>query len=124
MRAVSPFEAPCLPFMTFARLSAPWLILSVSFSVHLQVYVNYKLKSVAHLPWRALCYKVGKCPVAHFLASTVHPDSRLATQAFTTFVDDVFAWIVELPLAHRCSSSLPLPACPGRAAAANTLDLL
>ena len=34
-----------------------------------QIFINYKLKSVAHMPWRVLIYK-----------------------AFNTFIDDVFAW--------------------------------
>lgn len=44
-----------------------------------QLYINYRLKSVAHLPWRALMYK-----------------------AFNTFIDDVFAFgIIEMPMTHR-----------------------
>ena len=43
-----------------------------------QLYVNYRLKSVAHLPWKVFLYKI-----------------------FTTFVDDVFAFLVEMPLKHR-----------------------
>jgi len=43
-----------------------------------QLFVNYKLKSVAHLPWRAFMYK-----------------------AFNTFIDDVFAFIITMPTAHR-----------------------
>ncbi|XP_057328867.1 lipid scramblase CLPTM1L [Microplitis mediator] len=43
-----------------------------------QLFVNYKLKSVAHLPWRAFMYK-----------------------AFNTFIDDVFAFIITMPVAHR-----------------------
>jgi len=43
-----------------------------------QLFVNYKLKSVAHLPWRAFTYK-----------------------AFNTFIDDVFAFIIVMPTAHR-----------------------
>mmetsp|Transcript_14208 Transcript_14208/g.36784 ORF Transcript_14208/g.36784 Transcript_14208/m.36784 type:complete len:173 (-) Transcript_14208:57-575(-) len=43
-----------------------------------QLFVNYKLKSVAHLPWRMLFYK-----------------------AFNTFVDDAFAMLVSMPTAHR-----------------------
>lgn len=43
-----------------------------------QLFVNYKLKSVAHLPWRAFMYK-----------------------AFNTFIDDVFAFIIIMPTAHR-----------------------
>ncbi|XP_034947585.1 cleft lip and palate transmembrane protein 1-like protein isoform X1 [Chelonus insularis] len=43
-----------------------------------QLFVNYKLKSVAHLPWKAFMYK-----------------------AFNTFIDDVFAFIITMPVAHR-----------------------
>ncbi|XP_065913590.1 lipid scramblase CLPTM1L-like [Dysidea avara] len=43
-----------------------------------QLFVNYKLKSVAHLPWRAFMYK-----------------------AFNTFIDDVFAFIITMPTSHR-----------------------
>lgn len=43
-----------------------------------QLFVNYKLKSVAHLPWKAFMYK-----------------------AFNTFIDDVFAFIITMPMAHR-----------------------
>ncbi|KAK7114533.1 hypothetical protein V1264_000586 [Littorina saxatilis] len=43
-----------------------------------QLFLNYKLKSVAHLPWRAFMYK-----------------------AFNTFIDDVFAFIISMPTAHR-----------------------
>ena len=43
-----------------------------------QLFVNYRLKSVAHLPWRALMYK-----------------------AFNTFIDDVFAFVIKMPTMHR-----------------------
>ncbi|KAL8613870.1 hypothetical protein ACOMHN_032860 [Nucella lapillus] len=43
-----------------------------------QLFLNYKLKSVAHLPWRAFMYK-----------------------AFNTFIDDVFAFVISMPTAHR-----------------------
>lgn len=43
-----------------------------------QLFVNYKHKSVAHLPWKAFMYK-----------------------AFNTFIDDVFAFIITMPTAHR-----------------------
>lgn len=43
-----------------------------------QLFVNYKLKSVAALPWRAFMYK-----------------------AFNTFIDDFFAFIITMPTAHR-----------------------
>jgi len=45
-----------------------------------QLYINYKLKSVEHLPWRALTYK-----------------------AMNTFVDDVAALLIDMPLMHRLS---------------------
>ncbi|KAL2711622.1 cleft lip and palate transmembrane protein 1-like protein isoform X1 [Vespula squamosa] len=43
-----------------------------------QLFINYKLKSVAHLPWRTFMYK-----------------------AFNTFIDDIFAFIITMPTAHR-----------------------
>jgi len=43
-----------------------------------QLYINYRLKSVAHLPWKVFVYKI-----------------------FNTFVDDVFAFIIEMPLKHK-----------------------
>jgi hypothetical protein len=43
-----------------------------------QLYLNYRLKSVAHMPWRAMTYK-----------------------ALNTFVDDFFSFIVKMPTLHR-----------------------
>ncbi|RKP07191.1 cleft lip and palate transmembrane protein 1-domain-containing protein, partial [Thamnocephalis sphaerospora] len=44
-----------------------------------QLFINYKLKSVAHMPWRTFMYK-----------------------ALNTFVDDLFAfWIIRMPMLHR-----------------------
>jgi len=43
-----------------------------------QLFINYKLKSVAHLPFRALIYK-----------------------ALNTFIDDLFAFIIKMPTLHR-----------------------
>ena len=43
-----------------------------------QLYINYKLKSVAHLPWKVFLYKI-----------------------FNTFVDDAFAFLIEMPMKHR-----------------------
>ncbi|XP_017900166.1 PREDICTED: cleft lip and palate transmembrane protein 1-like protein isoform X4 [Capra hircus] len=43
-----------------------------------QLFVNYKMKSVAHLPWKAFTYK-----------------------AFNTFIDDVFAFVITMPTSHR-----------------------
>jgi len=45
-----------------------------------QLYINYKLKSVEHLPWRALTYK-----------------------AMNTFVDDIAALLIDMPMMHRLS---------------------
>ena len=43
-----------------------------------QLYINYKFKSIAHLPTRAFLYKV-----------------------FETFIDDAFAFVVDMPWKHR-----------------------
>lgn len=63
-----------------------WLVESLANGVYAfgflfmlpQLFVNYKLKSVAHLPWRAFTYK-----------------------AFNTFIDDLFAFIIVMPTTHR-----------------------
>merc|ERR1711955_184730 len=39
---------------------------------------NYKLKSVAHLPWRMMTYK-----------------------ALNTFIDDIFAFVIKMPTMYR-----------------------
>ena len=43
-----------------------------------QLFINHRLKSVAHLPMKALMYK-----------------------AFNTFIDDVFAFLIHMPTLHR-----------------------
>ncbi|CAB3989747.1 cleft lip and palate transmembrane 1 homolog [Paramuricea clavata] len=43
-----------------------------------QLFINYKMKSVAHLPWRMLTYK-----------------------ALNTFIDDLFAFIIKMPTLYR-----------------------
>ncbi|RNA33977.1 cleft lip and palate transmembrane protein -like [Brachionus plicatilis] len=43
-----------------------------------QLFINYKLKSVAHLPWRMMTYK-----------------------ALNTFIDDLFAFVIEMPTMYR-----------------------
>lgn len=45
-----------------------------------QLYINYKLKSVAHMPWKTFLYK-----------------------ALNTFIDDLFAFsgIIKMPWLHR-----------------------
>ncbi|CAJ0576638.1 unnamed protein product, partial [Mesorhabditis spiculigera] len=43
-----------------------------------QLFINYKLKSVAHLPWRMLSYKF-----------------------INTFIDDLFAFVIKMPTMYR-----------------------
>ena len=43
-----------------------------------QLFINYKLKSVAHMPWKTFMYK-----------------------ALNTFIDDLFAFIIKMPTLHR-----------------------
>jgi hypothetical protein len=43
-----------------------------------QIYINYRLKSVAHMPWKAMVYK-----------------------SLNTFIDDLFAFIIKMPTMHR-----------------------
>ena len=45
-----------------------------------QLFMNYKLKSVAHLPWKFMIYR-----------------------ALNTFIDDLFAFIIRMPTMHRVS---------------------
>lgn len=45
-----------------------------------QLFINYKLKSVAHLPWRRFVYR-----------------------AINTFIDDLFSFIIRMPTMHRLS---------------------
>ena len=45
-----------------------------------QLYINYKLRSVAHLPWKQLSYKF-----------------------FNTIIDDLFAFCIKMPPLHRLS---------------------
>lgn len=43
-----------------------------------QLFINYRLKSVAHMPWRTFIYK-----------------------ALNTFIDDLFAFVIRMPTLHR-----------------------
>uniref|UniRef100_A0A7S4JSW0 Uncharacterized protein n=1 Tax=Prymnesium polylepis TaxID=72548 RepID=A0A7S4JSW0_9EUKA len=45
-----------------------------------QLFINYKLKSTAHMPWKTFMYK-----------------------SLNTFVDDLFAFIIVMPTMHRLS---------------------
>eukprot|EP00477_Mikrocytos_mackini_P002057 GAHX01002251.1.p1 GENE.GAHX01002251.1~~GAHX01002251.1.p1 ORF type:complete len:572 (-),score=88.98 GAHX01002251.1:34-1749(-) len=63
-----------------------WLLISLAGSVYMfgfilmcpQVYINYKMKSVAHMPGKMLMYK--------FL---------------NTIIDDLFSWVIKMPLLSR-----------------------
>ena len=65
-----------------------WLITSASSGVYAfgfvlmtpQLFLNYKMKSVAHLPWRVLAYK-----------------------SLNTFIDDLFSFIIRMPIEARIS---------------------
>mmetsp|Transcript_33033 Transcript_33033/g.72448 ORF Transcript_33033/g.72448 Transcript_33033/m.72448 type:complete len:674 (-) Transcript_33033:38-2059(-) len=43
-----------------------------------QLFINYKLQSVAHLNWRTMTYK-----------------------SISTFIDDLFAFVIKMPIMHR-----------------------
>ena len=45
-----------------------------------QLFINYKLKSVAHIPMNAMIYKT-----------------------LNTFIDDMFSFIIKMPMLHRIS---------------------
>ncbi|KAJ4950483.1 hypothetical protein NE237_027315 [Protea cynaroides] len=65
-----------------------WILSSLTSCVYMfgfimmcpQLFINYKLKSVAHLPWRQMTYK--------FL---------------NTIIDDLFAFAIKMPMLHRLS---------------------
>lgn len=65
----------------WALNSAVALVYGVGFIVMTpQLFINYKLKSVAHLPWNYFCLK-----------------------ALNTFIDDCFAFCIRMPALHRMS---------------------
>lgn len=63
-----------------------WIITSLTNFVYLfgfismtpQLFINYKLKSVAHIPMNAMIYKT-----------------------LNTFIDDMFSFIIRMPILHR-----------------------
>ncbi|XP_022966218.1 cleft lip and palate transmembrane protein 1 homolog [Cucurbita maxima] len=59
-----------------------WILSSLTSFIMMcpQLFINYKLKSVAHLPWRQITYK--------FL---------------NTIIDDLFAFVIKMPTLHRLS---------------------
>ena len=60
-----------------------------------QLFLNYKLKSVAHLPWYDLILN------RYFFISQFHFRRAFMYKAFNTFIDDLFAFIITMPTAHR-----------------------
>lgn len=80
-----------------------------------QLFINYRLKSVAHLPWKffmcALCtrpscwlpstppHRVLICPSV----TPRHTPTRPRYKALNTFIDDLFAFIIKMPTLHRMS---------------------
>lgn len=66
--------APCTPKQAFVYTFGFVLMTP-------QLYINYKLKSVAHLPWRFLCYR-----------------------SLNTVIDDLFAFVIRMPTMHRLVS--------------------
>ncbi|KAG8064593.1 hypothetical protein GUJ93_ZPchr0004g39001 [Zizania palustris] len=65
-----------------------WILSSLTSCVYMfgfimmcpQLFINYKLRSVAHMPWRQMTYK--------FL---------------NTIIDDLFAFVIKMPILHRLS---------------------
>ena len=47
-----------LPTLTIGMSSSEKLSLEYAVKSFMQLFINYKLKSVAHLPWRMMTYKV------------------------------------------------------------------
>eukprot|EP00834_Sanchytrium_tribonematis_P004102 NODE_185_length_13590_cov_0.472908.p3 type:complete len:468 gc:universal NODE_185_length_13590_cov_0.472908:1406-2809(+) len=75
----------CLMYNTYSSNYSLVITISASFvygfqfaTLTPQLFINYHMKSVSHLPWRMLTYK--------FLG---------------TIVDDLFAFIIEMPFLHR-----------------------
>lgn len=86
------FLAACFAFysLMYERHKSwySWILSSLTSCVYMfgfimmcpQLFINYKLKSVAHLPWRQMTYK--------FL---------------NTIIDDLFAFVIKMPMLHRLS---------------------
>lgn len=68
-----------IKYFTLIKLKA-YVIISVLGFIMMtpQLFINYKLKSVAHLPWRMMTYK-----------------------ALNTFIDDIFAFVIKMPTLYR-----------------------
>ena len=94
-RRLGVLMAPVLIWYTFYSLLHyeyngwySWLVSSASSGVYAfgfimmtpQLFLNYKMKSVAHLPWQVLIYR-----------------------SLNTFIDDLFSFIVRMPTMARIS---------------------
>lgn len=63
-----------------------WILSSLTGAIYMfgfinmtpQLFINYKLKSVAHLNWKTMTYK-----------------------SINTFIDDLFAFVIKMPIMHR-----------------------
>ncbi|KAL8281049.1 hypothetical protein RQP46_006407 [Phenoliferia psychrophenolica] len=67
-----------------------------------QLIINYKLKSVAHMPMKTMTYKVAAHPlfwITRSRALTDKPPPSL--QFFNTIVDDFFSFVIKMPILHR-----------------------
>lgn len=67
-----------MPLFCFYTPAVHPLIYYLLRTIYAQLFINFKLKSVAHLPWKAMSYK-----------------------AVNTFIDDLFAFVVKMPTLHR-----------------------
>ena len=65
----------------YVSFTCAWALVPAGFVLMTpQLYINYKLQSVAHLPWAMLFYRF-----------------------VSTFIDDLFAFIITMPMLHRIS---------------------
>lgn len=88
------------------RISTPNIDELLWFSFRINVTnlfrLNQQLKSVAHLPWKAFMYKVrphSPTDVSQYRNLLLF--IFISCQAFNTFIDDVFAFIITMPTSHR-----------------------
>lgn len=70
-----------------------------------QLYINYKLKSVAHMPWRGeegggRGFRADILKPAMTTPSSVYVVA-MVYKSLNTFIDDLFAFVVRMPWMHR-----------------------
>merc|ERR1719362_360043 len=58
-----------------------------------QIFINYKVKSVAHMPWRVLMYKFFNTFVDDFFAFFIMSDYMTKKHRFMTLRDDVVFFV-------------------------------